>query len=140
MFPPAQLEILVRCTNTLLEEKEDNSSRANPVPWDKNTINAIWVQIKSKSLVNYISLRHENPPSFGPTDMKRPRFDDTWQYLQWSDHPKERHAGMSSEKYWWKLVDGFVAQFNKHRARSIIPSEYICVDESISRWYGQGGK
>jgi hypothetical protein len=37
------------------------------------------------------------------------------------------------------LVDGFVEQFNEHRAATFIPGESICADESISRWYGQGG-
>jgi Transposase IS4 len=38
------------------------------------------------------------------------------------------------------LIDGFVERFNEHRARMFVPSEDICVDESISRWYGQGGE
>ena len=29
--------------------------------------------------------------------------------------------------------------FNKHRANNVLPSEWICVDESISKWYGLGG-
>lgn len=29
--------------------------------------------------------------------------------------------------------------FNKHRQQNINPSEFLCVDESISRWYGLGG-
>ena len=29
--------------------------------------------------------------------------------------------------------------FNLHREDSFIPSEWICVDDSISRWYGLGG-
>ena len=33
----------------------------------------------------------------------------------------------------------FVKRFNDYRAQSSIPSEMICVGESISRWYGQGG-
>jgi len=45
----------------------------------------------------------------------------------------------SSEVYRWKLVDDFVAAFNEHRANFFYPSDLICVDESMSRWYGQGG-
>jgi Transposase IS4 len=33
-----------------------------------------------------------------------------------------------------------LVQFHKHQARMLIPSEHICADESISRWYGQGDK
>ena len=36
-------------------------------------------------------------------------------------------------------MDDFVAAFNEHRANFFIPSDHICVDESMSRWYGQGG-
>lgn len=46
---------------------------------------------------------------------------------------------MSSEPYCWLLVDGFVEAFNLHRRQTFTPSDLICVDESISRWYGQGG-
>ena len=47
---------------------------------------------------------------------------------------------MSSERYRWLLVDNHIDNFNKYRARNFIPSDLICVDESMSRWYGQGGE
>ena len=31
-------------------------------------------------------------------------------------------------------------RLKNHRKESFIPSDMICVDESISRWYGQGGE
>ena len=46
---------------------------------------------------------------------------------------------MSSEKYRWMLVDDHIQNFNNHRAKIYYPSQVICVDESISRWYGIGG-
>ncbi|KAG7369876.1 transposase IS4 [Nitzschia inconspicua] len=46
---------------------------------------------------------------------------------------------MSSEHYRWLLVDDFVEEFNAHMDQAFAPSEHMCVDESISRWYGQGG-
>ena len=45
---------------------------------------------------------------------------------------------MSHAEYRWLLVDDMVEIFNSHREDSFIPSEWICVDESISRWYGLG--
>ena len=36
-------------------------------------------------------------------------------------------------------MDDFVVAFNDHRAATLQPSEMICVDESISRWYGKCG-
>lgn len=37
------------------------------------------------------------------------------------------------------LVQEFVDAINEHRKANVVPSEIICVDESISRWYGLGG-
>jgi Transposase IS4 len=59
--------------------------------------------------------------------------------MRFSDQPQTRPVDMSSEEYRWKLVDDFVQNFNDYRATTFSPSERICVDESISRWYGQGG-
>ncbi len=39
----------------------------------------------------------------------------------------------------WSLVDDFVAAINMHREEFVSPSDFICVDESMSRWYGLGG-
>ena len=39
----------------------------------------------------------------------------------------------------WSLVDDFVTAINLHREMYVTPSELICVDESMSRWYGLGG-
>jgi Transposase IS4 len=41
--------------------------------------------------------------------------------------------------YRWRLIHDFVESINSHRATCFTPSEIICVDDSISRWYGQGG-
>ena len=36
-------------------------------------------------------------------------------------------------------MNDFVERFNSYRATNVQPSEQICVDESMSRWYGNGG-
>jgi len=46
---------------------------------------------------------------------------------------------MSAEKYRWLLIDDFIEAFNEYRAANFSPGSTICVDESISRWYGMGG-
>jgi hypothetical protein len=46
---------------------------------------------------------------------------------------------MSTEAYRWLLVDAFVNNFNWYRETNFSPSDLICADKSISRWYGQGG-
>ena len=45
---------------------------------------------------------------------------------------------MKHSQFRWRLVYDFIKRFNDYRANNFIPSETICVDESISRWYGQG--
>jgi hypothetical protein len=47
---------------------------------------------------------------------------------------------MDLEEYRWLLVDDFIKNFNLHRINHFRPSELICVDESMSRWYGHGGE
>ena len=47
--------------------------------------------------------------------------------------------GIASQAYQWMLVDDFIEAFNDYRATNYSPSDRICVDESISRWYGLGG-
>ena len=59
--------------------------------------------------------------------------------MVWSDQPNIRQERMKHSQYRWKLVNGFVICFNDNRVQSFIPSEMICVDESISRWYSQDG-
>jgi len=78
-------------------------------------------------------------PDFGKTGMSRQRFDDLWRYMEWSYQPVERPQDMSSERYRWCLIQDFLDRINEHRVNYFHPSDLICVDESISRWYGLGG-
>ena len=71
--------------------------------------------------------------------MSRDRFDNLFTNLRCSQSPAVRPEGMSSEQHRWRLIDDFVEFFNEHRAQFFSPSTYICSDESLSRWYGQGG-
>ena len=50
-----------------------------------------------------------------------------------------RDEGTIHEAHWWKLVEDFVIHFNEYRTHIFSPSDLICADESILRWYGQGG-
>ena len=67
------------------------------------------------------------------------RFDEIWSCLRWSYQPEERPNDMMHSAYRWMLVDGFVDRFNVHRASKFFPGRYVCVDESMIRWYGHGG-
>ncbi|KAL3815427.1 hypothetical protein ACHAXA_009172 [Cyclostephanos tholiformis] len=46
---------------------------------------------------------------------------------------------MSLEQYRWMLVDDFVDNINKYRARTFVPGGHLEADESMIRWYGVGG-
>ena len=78
-------------------------------------------------------------PSFSNTGMPRKRFDVIFRCIRFSNQPAERPADMSSERFRWMLVDDFVQNINNHRAANFDPGDRICVDESMSRWYGLGG-
>ena len=77
--------------------------------------------------------------SLGNTGMSRHRFDNLFKALRFSRQAEYRPEGMSHERHRWQLVDDFVHNFNDHRSKNFKPGTKICVDESISRWYGQGG-
>ena len=42
--------------------------------------------------------------------------------------------------YQWMIVVGFVNRFSEHRARISPPGDYICITESMIRWYRHGGE
>ena len=83
--------------------------------------------------------KYRPAPAFGKCGMSRTRFDVLFTAMRWSDQPDERPEEMSSETFRWQLVKDFVDRFNHHRATRYYPSESICVDKSMSRWYGLGG-
>jgi len=78
-------------------------------------------------------------PNFGLMGMTRNCFDKLWRHIRFSCQPAEKPPDKSSADYWWMLVDDFVQNFNDHREDNYYPSDQICADESISRWYGLGG-
>jgi hypothetical protein len=78
-------------------------------------------------------------PAFGKFGIPRHRLDILFTAIKWSHQPDERPDDMASEAYRWQLVKDFVNPFNSHRATRYSPSVSICVDESMSRWYGLGG-
>jgi hypothetical protein len=83
--------------------------------------------------------KYEDAPEFGRTGMPRNRFDHIWSAITFSSQANPKPHTMSWEEHCWQLIDDFVSIFNRHRATYYYPSERICVDESISRWYGLGG-
>jgi Transposase IS4 len=80
------------------------------------------------------------PANFGKTGMTRSRWQGLFSCVRFSAQPPSCPPNMSSEKYRWMLVDDFVTNINNHCSRMFTPSSTICVDESMCRWYGHGGK
>jgi len=76
-------------------------------------------------------------PGFGHlTGMSRGRFESLWSCTIYSEECTD--PAVSSKRRRWSLVDDFVTSFNAHRAAHVRPSDLLCVDESMSKWYGQG--
>jgi hypothetical protein len=141
-FPPAQLSTMLRLTNLALIA----GSRKITTKGELLKYFGVMILCTRYEFTSRASLWSTTAPSkyvsaagLGKTGMARTRFDDLWRYLLWSEQPPIRPEGMSHEKHRWMLVDGFVNRYNHHRETNFIPSDLICVDESISRWYGQGG-
>jgi hypothetical protein len=83
--------------------------------------------------------RFHPAPHFGRTGIGRRHFDALWSNLRFSAQPAVRPEDVPSEEYRWMLVNDFVRFFNDHRHEQFVPCDRICVDESMSRWYGMGG-
>jgi Transposase IS4 len=140
-FPPNHLNLVLRCTNQqLLKDNKTETNRAElfrlfgvillVTKFEFQDRGDLWNETPNS--------KYEVAPRFGRTGMAKNRFEVLIKNLRWSDQPEER-GDMSSEHHRWRLVDDFIDAFNLHRAQNFIPSDRICVDESMSRWYGQGG-
>ena len=82
---------------------------------------------------------YRSAPVFVNTGMNRHRLNMLWRYVRWNHQPDAQSEGTSHVAHRWKLVEDFVNNFNEYRTKLFSPSDIICADESISRWYGQGG-
>jgi len=142
MFPPQQLTLMVREMNIQLRrkrKKEINSSELlkffgvillmTKVRFDNRR--SLWSTTgRSRYLPAY---------NFGQTGITRHRFDELMQSLRWSHQPVNRPEEMSHSTWRWMLISDFVENFNRYRGTNFIPSDLICVDESMSKWNGLGG-
>lgn len=141
MFPPQALLSIVRLTTRQLQliSKPATSKGEIVKFFGVITLTTKFEFDDRRSLwATTATSKYIPAPMFGKM-MSRNRFDDLWRCIRFSDQPSVRSADMTAEQYRWRLVDDFVKEFNDHRASTFSPSERICVDESISRWYGKGG-
>jgi len=71
------------------------------------------------------------------TGLSRCRFDSLWSCVVFSE---QKSGGRDdSEQSRWEFITDFIDSINAHRDAHMSPSEYICVDESMCKWYAQGG-
>jgi hypothetical protein len=143
MFPPKQLNNMMQWTNTQLVEQQQlqktNTSEQLKVfgiivlssKFEFTSRSSLWLTVAQS--------KYRPAPQFGLTGMSKNRFEDLFWAIRFSNQPPVQGNGVSSEAYRWMLIDDFVANFNDHRANYFNPSNRICVDESMSCWYGQGG-
>ena len=142
MFPENQLDEMVTLTNRELKK------RGAPDLTNSELLNFFGLLIlstrfefgsRSELCSTTAPSKYRPAPSFGKCGVSRKRVDVLFTAVKWIDQPDERPDGMTSEAYRRQRVKDFVNRFNLHRATKYSPSESICVDESISRWYGLGG-
>jgi hypothetical protein len=142
MFPPKQLSDMVHWTNVQLNK----ASLKETTPSEILKFFGILILMTKFAFTSRASLwntvawsKYLPAPQFGLTGMSKQRFKDLFKSMRWSHQPEAPSEGELSKEYRWKLVDDFVKNFNEHRANYFNPSELICVDKSMSCWYGQGG-
>ena len=141
-FPPAQLDTMLRLTNlALIAGSKKVTTKRELLKYFGVMILCTRYEFTSRASLWSTTAPSKYVPAtgLGKTGMSRTRFDHLWRYMVWSEQSPVRPEGMSHEKHRWMLVDGFVERYNSNRETHFIPSDLICVDESISRWYGQGG-
>jgi Transposase IS4 len=142
-FPKDQLKSMVELTSASLRDaNKQPTSVGELLKWFGITILITRFEFGQRSSLwsKDFGSKYIPSPSIGErTGMARERYDLLLQHMVWSYQPHTREEGMSSENYRWMLVTDFVERINNHRKKFFTPSSTICVDESISRWYGLGG-
>ena len=168
LFPPQQLQLILQLTNNELAMARKNYTTAGEIVkffgvmllvtrFEFGSRASLWSNVTTNKYIP--------APLFGLTGMPRKPFGDLWMCIRFSEQPPNRPSDMTPEQYrWvkifnehraqngsivhfhdmtpeqyrWRLVNDLVKIFNEHRAQKFFPSDEICVDESMSWWYGQG--
>ena len=143
MFPPKQLKKMVKYTDERLKQNGgEELSKSELLKFLGLCILITRFQFSSRRNLWSTTATSKYVPAFRLgqlSGMSRCRFDEIWSCLRWSYQPEERPDDMMHATYRWMLVDGFVDRFNAHRASKFFPGRYVCIDESMIRWYGHGG-
>ena len=115
-FPRTQLKFMVEHTSRkLVKAGKAPVTIGELLKWFGVTILITRCEFSSRD-----SLWSKHPPSNcrylpayelgSKTGMTRDRFNDLMMHMVWSEQPAERPAEMSSERYRWMLVDGYMGK------------------------------
>jgi len=133
MFPMGFLSTIVSYSNYELEKRNLKSTSLGEIlkyfgvivlmsRFEFSGRRSLW---SSQSGTKYIPT-----PMLGHI-MSRKRFEEMRQYVTYSKVRDETDR--------WGVISEFITAINDHRSSQVFPSDSICVDESMSRWYGLGG-
>jgi Transposase IS4 len=148
MFPPSQLNLMHRL---MIEEIQKIAVANNVIHQDMTKgellkffgILILSTRFEFSARASLWSTtapyKYVPAPAFGKKGMSRHRFDLLFRCLRFGEQPSVQPPEMSHKRFRWLLVDDFVTNFNTHREATFVPGTTICVDESVSRWYGLGG-
>ena len=136
MFPQDHLTAITELTNVKLEKGNLLRTTAGEIlrffgvlilmsRFEFSSRRSLW---STESVSKYVPL-----PQFGKI-ISRNRFEALCSAITFS-HSSDNGDCDSR----WSLVSGFVRAINRHRRAHVVPAHTICVDESMSRWYGLGG-
>ena len=135
MFPESHLGSIVDATNTKLRARALRVTSAG----EMLRLFGIFVLITRTEFPDrrYLWSLTSDSENFEPSrfgrHMARQRFEDLLECICFS-------GIMSTDTFdRWTDVSGFLKAINDHRQTFVSPSERICVDEAMSRWYGLGG-
>lgn len=135
MFPPSHLQKIAEATSARLVRKAHKPTTVAEIlrffgvlvlmtRTEFSDRRSLWGGKGHNSRVQQVDLS---------PDISRHRFEEIAAHISYSGivNPAAEDR--------WSEVEGFVEAINRHRRIAVTPSETICVDESISRWYGLGG-
>jgi len=140
MFPHKQLALMVRLTSFKLEARGMRPTTGGELlKFVGVTVLATRYEFCARAYLWATKARNKYliAPAFRErTGLPRARFDALWSCVTCS---VQAEGGDDTEKSRWQLVDDFVTNINEHRSARVSPSERVSVDESMCKWYGQGG-
>ena len=141
-FPIEQMKLMITLTNIQLHKKKKQPiTEGEMVKFFGTLILMTRIRCRNRNDLWYPKQRFKYQPPFNMADtgMSKYRWLDIWGAIQFSYCPEDREDSVSHADHRWMLIDDMIENFNNHRASRYYPSDKICVDESMVRWYGVGG-